>query len=58
MTSLERVPGHDQYTAAAKRRIWITTTAKDIVDETDVGFIKILKQAPKGDCQVWNAIWL
>jgi hypothetical protein len=54
----ERVPHHDKYTAASKRRIWITTTAKFIVDETDVGFIKILRQAPKGDCQVWNAIWL
>lgn len=54
----ERVPPPDKYTAASKRRIWITTTANEIVDETDVGFIKILKQAPSGDCQVWNAIWL
>ena len=54
----ERVPNRDKYTAASKRRIWITTTTGEIVDDTDVGFIKILTQAPIGDCQVWNGIWL
>jgi len=54
----EHVSRDDKYTAASKRRIWVTTVANEIVDKTDFGFIKILKQAPTGDCQVWNAIWL
>jgi neutral ceramidase len=52
----ERV--QDQYIAASRRRVSVTTVANDIVDDTDFGFIKILKQKPDGECQVWNAIWL
>ena len=53
----ERVPGDKKYTAASKRRVWVTA-GTNIVDATDFGFIKILKEAPIGDCQVWDAIWL
>jgi neutral ceramidase len=54
----ERVPNSEKYTAASKRHIWVTTQSGQTVDATDFGFIKILKEAPIGDCQVWDAIWL
>jgi len=52
----EAVPRTAKYTAAG-RKIYVTSAA-GVADDTDVGFIKILKQAPKGDCQIWDAIWL
>ena len=54
----ERVSGGEKYIAASKRRVYVTTSDNTVVDATDVGFIKILKKAPTGDCQTWDAIWL
>lgn len=54
----ERVPSSEKYKAASKRLISVTTQAGQTVDATDFGFIKILKEAPIGDCQVWDAIWI
>jgi len=53
----ERVSGGEKYTAASKRQIYITEGNR-VVDATDFGFIKVLKQAPAGECQIWDAIWL
>jgi hypothetical protein len=52
----ETVPRSEKYTAAG-RKVYVTSGTA-VVDDTDVGLIKILKQAPKGDCQIWDAIWL
>jgi len=54
----EIVSGAEKYTAASKRFVSVKDTAGNVIDATDVGFIKILKRAPVGDCQTWDAIWL
>ncbi len=54
----EQVSNAREYRAARERTIAVLNIDNSVVDGTDVGFIKILKEKPRNDCQTWYAIWI
>jgi len=54
----EPVPDEQEFSAASNRKVSVIDTKGNVVDDTDLGFLKILKQAPQKGCETWDAIWI
>jgi neutral ceramidase len=54
----EEVSKGRQYKAAHQRELAILGSDDSVVDDTDAGFVKVLKEKPDGKCQTWHAIWV